>query len=168
MDPISLEDIERAIKESKNDSSTGMDNIHNRMLKNLPKNTLLSIKHLFNLCLRENKIPQTWKSAKITMIPKKDSSKTNPNNYRPISVTSCLGKILERIITTRLVAHLELNNLLADFQFGFRRRRRTTDNLLFLSQKIIESFNRKKRFVRYFLIFQKPLIKFGMKASFIN
>jgi hypothetical protein len=47
------------------------------------------------------------------MIDKKDSDKTNPNNYRPISVTSCLGKTLERIIANRLFKFCEEKNIIA-------------------------------------------------------
>ena len=52
------------------------------------------------------------------MIPKKDNDKTDPNNYRPISVTSCLGKIFERVMTKKLVIFLEMNSLLLHFQSG--------------------------------------------------
>lgn len=59
----------------------------------------------------------------------------DPNNYRPISVSSCLGKLLERIINSRLYKFLEEINILAQEQSGFRRNRRTTDNIFFFIQK---------------------------------
>ena len=79
------------------------------------------------------------------MIPKKDDDKTNPSNYRPISVSSYLGKILEKVMAKRLYFFLESNNLLVNTQSGFRRRRRTADNLFFLTQKVAESFNRNEK-----------------------
>lgn len=78
------------------------------------------------------------------MIPKKKVS-NDPLKYRPISVTSCLGKLLERIVRNRLYKFLEENNLICAEQSGFRSRRRTTDNLIFMTQKISESLNRKKK-----------------------
>lgn len=156
---ISIEEVIKAIKETKNDSAVGFDLIHNRMLKNLPKNAILLITSLFNYCLDNNFLPKSWKTSKITLIPKKDTNKSDPNNYRPISVSSCLGKILERIITKRLTAFLERNNLLLEFQSGFRKHRRTSDNLLFITQKIIESFNRKKKTCAIFFDISKAFDK---------
>ena len=66
------------------------------------------------------------------MIPKKGSPTQDPSNYRPISLTSCLGKLLERIIYTRLYNYIERNFLLIQEQSGFRKHRRTADNLFFL------------------------------------
>ena len=70
---------------------------------------------------------------------KEENDKTDPNNCGPSSVTSCLGKILERVMTKKLVIFLETNFILVNFQSGFRPRRRTADNLYFLAQKIKES-----------------------------
>ncbi|OOY58142.1 hypothetical protein BOW02_12445 [Solemya velum gill symbiont] len=55
---------------------------------------------------------------------------TDPANYRPISLTSCLGTTMERIINDRLVWFLESNNLLTNLQCGFRQGRRTIDHLV--------------------------------------
>ena len=59
----------------------------------------------------------------------------------------------------KLVVFLERNNLLVNFQSGFRRRRRTTDNLVYLSQKITESFNRKKKVCAIFFDISKAFDK---------
>jgi len=98
------------------------------------------------------------------MIPKKQEEKSDPSSYRPISILSCLGKIFEKIMAKRLYAFLESNKLLTKIQSGFRKHRRTSDNLYFLTQKIAEAINRKKMSVLYFSIFQKHSIKFGMLA----
>ncbi|RNA44102.1 RNA-directed DNA polymerase from mobile element jockey-like, partial [Brachionus plicatilis] len=90
-------------------------------------------------------VPKSWKIASITMIPKKSFPTQDPNNYCPISMTSCLGKLLERIIYTRIYNFLENNKLLIHEQSGFGKHRRTADNLYFLIQKVVESFNRKKK-----------------------
>ncbi len=78
------------------------------------------------------------------MLSKKQPA-SDPNNYRPISLLSCLGKLIERIVAQRLAKFLEANRLLVPQQSGFRRNRRTTDNLVFLSQKILEAFNDGKK-----------------------
>ena len=90
-------------------------------------------------------MPKAWKSATITMIPKKESNSNYPTDYRPISLLSCIGKLVERLIRNRLYFFLESNNKLIREQFVFRIRRGTSDNLLFFVQKIEESFSRGKK-----------------------
>ena len=86
-------------------------------------------------------LPQEWT---ITMIPKKDVKTSDPSEYRPISLTSCLGKLAERLIKSRLYAFLEKNNVLVTSQSGFREKRGAADNLLFFKQKINECLIKKK------------------------
>jgi hypothetical protein len=84
------------------------------------------------------------------MIPKKASYSNDPKNYRPISLISCVGKLIEKIVKVRLVTSLDLNNALVTEQSGFRSNRRTTDNLLYLTQKTVECFNRGKNCLTVF------------------
>ena len=69
----------------------------------------------------------------------------DPNNYREISLISCLSKLLERIVVQRLSNILEGIGLLSIHQSGFRQGRRTTDNLIYHTRKIIEVFNKKNK-----------------------
>ena len=62
-----------------------------------------------------------------------------------ISLTSCIGKLIERVINKRLYNYIESKNLLVPQQSGFRRKRRCADNLLLITQKVKESLNRKKK-----------------------
>ena len=93
------------------------------------------------------------------MIPKKVAKSNNPKDYRPISVTSCLGKLAERLLRTRLYDYLNKNNLLIDQQSGFRKYRQTKDNLFHLIQKTTESFNRKKKVCAIFFDIQSAFDK---------
>ena len=69
-------------------------------------------------------------SWKIIPIPKPGIDHAEPTNYRPIALTSCLCKTLERMINKRLVWYLESNNLITKFQSGFRAERSTNHNLI--------------------------------------
>ena len=79
------------------------------------------------------------------MIPKTEIKSSDPSDYRPISLTSCVGKLAERVVKKRLYNFLEKNNLIPIQQSGFRNKRGTTDNLLFITQKIKEAINRGRR-----------------------
>ena len=147
---FTLKEIQSSILKLKTDSAKGFDGIHNKLLKNLPLPFIKIILLLFNKCMKEKKMPQTWKIAKITMIPKKDQNKTLLSSYRPISVTSCLGKLFERVVAQRMYSFLESKNILTKYQSGFRAHRCTLDNLLFFTQKTAEAFNRKKNIVAIF------------------
>ena len=90
-------------------------------------------------------LPKSWKIAVITMIPKKETNSNNPTEYRPISLLSCIGKLAEWIIKNRLYSYFENNNLLSSAQSVFSNFRGTSDNLLFMTQKIQESLYRGKK-----------------------
>jgi len=128
------------------------------MIKNLPEKYLEYINELANKSLKECILPENWKTAQMTMIPKK-GSKSDPNNYRSISLTSCIGKLIEKLIENRLSKYLKKNNILINEQSGFRKLRRTTDNLLFLTQKVKEQFNRKKKVCTLFFDISKAFDK---------
>ena len=93
------------------------------------------------------------------MIPKKQVKSKNPADYRPISLTSCLGKLAERLVKNRLYKILEENNILAKQQSGFRNDRSTSDNLLFFTQKVSESINKSKKVCSIFFDISKAFDK---------
>ena len=95
---------------------------------------------VFNDIWASGEIPECWKEATVIPISKPGKDPKNPSNYRPISLTSCLCKIMERIINTRLVWFLEKNNILTKYQSGFRKGRTTTDQLIRLESFIRDSF----------------------------
>ena len=73
---------------------------------------------LYKKLLKKSRLPNAWKKAHITPIHKK-GSKVEPGNYRPLSLTSILGKIMESIIRDQIVEHMMSNDLFSDEQHGF-------------------------------------------------
>ena len=100
-------------------------------------------------------MPKSWKEATVIPIPKPGKDNTNPNNYRPIALTSCICKTLERMINERLVWYLEKNNIITEFQSGFRHQRSTNDHLVRLETFIREAFIKKEHLVAVFFDLEK-------------
>ena len=133
MQKITIKEVKSIIKQLPN-SSTGPDNIHNRCLKN---HTDLLVKHLttlFNVILEIGYIPNMWKKANIILLLKPKKDKQQPSSYRPISLLSCLGKLLEKIVKQRLTLEVERRNILPAHQAGFRSKKSTLYNIIRLER----------------------------------
>ena len=117
--------------------SSGPDNIHPKLLKFLSNDAsfVSAVGNLYRKCSEEQKIPQVWKQANITALHKQDS-KTDPANYRPISLTSILCKIYERFVRHHVLPHVEGD--LSEHQHGFVSGKSCLSNLLETVDCVIE------------------------------
>ena len=97
--PITMLELNKTIKKLRNKCTPGVDSIHNLFLKKLPFSYRIILLTLINLSIKTG-LPKSWKIAKITMIPKSVSKSKDPGDYRPISLTSCLVKLAERVVKT--------------------------------------------------------------------
>ena len=152
--PFSLSELKDALSKA-HDSSPGPDDIHYQFLKHLPDTSLSVLLKIFNDIWETGNVPKSWKEATIIPIPKPGKDNTNPNNYRPIALTSCICKTLERMINERLVWYLEKNNIITEFQSGFRHQRSTNDHLVRLETFIREAFIKKEHLVAVFFDLEK-------------
>ena len=109
--------------------ATGLDLIPAKLLKCGAPIIYRSLTHLFNMSLRTGKLPDQWKMAKVTPLFKK-GSKSDMNNYRPISVLPIATKILERAVHAQLYGYLNENGLICENQSGFRSSHSTKTSLL--------------------------------------
>jgi potassium voltage-gated channel Eag-related subfamily H protein 8 len=137
------------------DTSVGPDQIHYQFLKHLPNPSLTCLLKIFNDSWIAGNVPKLWREAIVIPIPKPDKNNQDPSSYRPIALTSCLCKTMERMINTRLVWYLESNNLISPFQCGFRHERSTTDHLVRLETFIRDAFVKKEHLVAVFFDLEK-------------
>ena len=144
-DYFSTSEFNKVVKGLKKHCSPGKDEIHNLLLINASSEFKKILLQLCNLTTKNGSLPTAWKSSIVTMIPKKVTNSKNPKDYRPISLTSCLSKVCEKLIKNQFNDFLKRNNLIIKQLSGFRAHRQTRDNIFHLSQKIMESFNRKKK-----------------------
>ena len=142
--------IEEQIRITNNKTSIDSFGLSNVIIKKIPKEVKEFLVDLINECLEKGELPQLWKNSIIKMIPKKSDEKNNPNSYRPISITPCIMRLVERVILKRLKEHLKDNNILVKQQSGFREKMSTRDNLFFLVQKSFEGFNKNKNHISIF------------------
>ena len=122
------------------------------MLKHLPNNALSTILHIFNDIWATGVFPESWRLATIIPIPKPGKDTAESSNYRPIALTSCLCKTLERMINKRLVWYLESNDLISPIQSGFRFERNTNGHLIRLETFIRDAFVNREHVVSVFLL----------------
>ena len=143
----------------KQKSLRALDNVSNDMIKHFGGKAKSTLLRLFNESWRQGKVPSSWKKAHIIPIHKVGKSKKDPESYRPISLISCLGKLMERILNKRLIWYLESNNILAPSQTGYRSHRSTEDQLMLISQEIENAFQKKERVVSVFFDLSKAFDK---------
>ena len=120
----------------------------------LPKSSLVIFLDLYNtLWLNGQNIPE-WKEAIVLPIIKPRTGASNPQ-CRPISLTSVLCKITERMKTNRLVGYLEKNNIFNDAQYGYGKASSTLDQLSRLHDSVNKSIHNKGFTVWIFLDFSR-------------
>jgi ribonuclease HI len=151
-------ELNRALQTTHNTSS-GPDNIAYGMLKKLSHSSLLNLLVLFNRIWQEHTFPTHWRSAIVIPILKPGKEPTNPLSYRPIALTNCICKVLEKMVNSRLVYYLEKNNSLSNNQSGFRRGRCTLDNIVDLETRIRNSFVKRNHSVAVFFDIEKAYDK---------
>jgi hypothetical protein len=144
VDLITIDDLNKMIKKLKKKSAPGNDGITYNHIINSPSNIRKMILDIFNQSLVSNEIPSEWKLSKIIMIRKPNKPDKEIGSYRPISLTSCLSKCLEKIVLNRLNNFLEKEKIISKYLSGFRKNHCTKDHLLRLTQHIINNFNQNK------------------------
>ena len=140
------------------------DEIVNEYLKITKDCMLPKYASLFNFILDTGHIPDQWLEGKIQPIYKNKGDPLDPNNYRPITLLSCLGKLFTATLNDRLSNFLGENDLLKENQAGFRKDYSTVDNIFSLYSLIeILKNEKKKMFCCFFCwIFRKRSTRCGV------
>jgi len=120
--PLLKEDIEQELRSLKNRKSPGPDGIFNEMLKYGGTELTLHLTQLFQQIFKLCTIPNAWQQSIITPLFKK-GSKTNPDNYRGITLLNTTLKLFTKVFLRELLQYLQPR----EEQQGFRKNRSTTD-----------------------------------------
>ena len=125
------------------------------MIKNLAPLAKTYLLQFYNHLWVNQIFPKVWKHAVVIPISKPGKDPSNPNNYRPISLTSCLCKLMEKMVNNRLNWVLRKNKVLSPTQCGSQAERSTLDSLSHLENHIRRGFERKQITVAIFFDIQK-------------
>jgi hypothetical protein len=164
---ISSTELISAIKHLKNNKAVGSDSIANEMLKNCNQKLLLVILKLFNVILQSSRYPHTWSEGIISTIHKSGDS-AECNNYRGITISSCLGKLFSTILNQRLLKYVVNNKLIPENQIGFMPNSRTSDHVFILKNAIDKYLRRNKKLYACFIDFRKAFDTVWHDALFLK
>ena len=142
--PISCDEVRKAACKLKGNKACGNDMIINEFLKYCPDRMLECITKLFNVVLDTGLIPQEWCLGMIKPLYKGSGDINSPDNYRGITILSCLGKLFTAVLNNRLKFYVEATGIIGDEQAGFRRGFSTIDHV-FVLNSILELYLRKKK-----------------------
>ena len=129
---FTVDEIRAIIRKLKNGKACGIDHIRNEFLKSCPEPIMQLITDLFNLVLKTGIIPESWCIGMILPLYKNKGSVDDPDNYRGITLLSCIGKLFTAVINSRLTKYIDAVGALGDEQAGFRHGHSTTDHIFTL------------------------------------
>lgn len=136
-------EMERALASCKN-TAPGEDMISYKMVKHSHITCRKFLLAIINRIWKMKEYPSQWRSSIVLSFLKPQKTPTEESSYRPVSLTSCVGKIMEKIVNIRLVMVLESRKLIPPFQFGFRRMQGTMDSLTKVTSDILKTLNQKQ------------------------
>lgn len=137
---ISENEVSEVLSNLQTNKATGPDEISQKLLKETSNTLCNPLCTIFNRSIQEGKFPALWKLANVMPLFKK-GDKQQVSNYRPISLISCVGKVLERIVFKHLYNFLHSNNLIYKNQSGFLPGHSTVYQLIDIYNQICKSFD---------------------------
>ena len=149
------QEIRKCIDKLRNGKSAGIDRIVNEYIKCTADIFMPIYIVLFNKIFDTGTIPEDWVIGLIVPVYKNKGDLADCNNYRGITLLSCMGKLFTSILNARLYKFCEVNNIIKESQTGFRRGYSTVDHI-FLMKNIIDLYcSKKKRLFCAFIDYSK-------------
>ena len=155
---VTPELVAKKLKAMKDNKSPGVDGIPPKLLMETVEQISIPLARVFNLSLKEGVVPFEWKEANIIPLFKK-GSRNKSENYRPVSLTSVICKLLERLIKDHMVDFLIKHKLLNSSQHGFLKARSCLTNMLCFLEEITKWIDVGSPVDIIYLDFQKAFDK---------
>ena len=113
---INKDMVLKLLQNLKIDKLPGPDSLHPRLLFEIKESIAETLRIIFNQSLTLKTVPKEWKNTQISAIFKKGNTS---QNYRPVSLTSVVCKIMKKLIRTHIIQHMKANNLFSNKQYSF-------------------------------------------------
>jgi Reverse transcriptase (RNA-dependent DNA polymerase)/Endonuclease-reverse transcriptase len=155
---VNEQTVKKKIRNLKPASAPGPDGIGSMLLRELADQVAKPLTVIFNKSLTSSVVPEDWRRANVTPIYKK-GTKSDPSNYRPVSLTSICCKLLESVIRDSIVEHMEQNGLIEGSQHGFVKTRSCATNLVEFLDNLTEIMEEGGSADAIFLDFAKAFDK---------
>ena len=152
--PFTTAELENSISDL-SFTAAGPDGVLNEILSHLPQNSKTLLLQIFNAIWKNGTFPDEWSKAIVIPVPKPGKNHQDASNYRPIALTSCICKLMEKLVNKRLIWYLEREEKLSRYQCGFRKTRSTLDHLVRLESFIREAFINKEHVTAVFFDLEK-------------
>lgn len=165
---ITEEEVLCAIKSLKNRKAVGIDEVRIEFIKHSSPQHIGIFCKLFNKVLDTGIVPEQWVQGIIIPIYKGKGDTDQCDNYRGITLLSCVGKVFTSILNKRLTTFIEDNHILLANQAGFRKKHSTLDHCFVLKSLIDLFFNSENGYMWRLSTTKKHLTVFGEMASGIN
>ena len=150
--------VSKIMKSLKVNKAVGPDKVSNMLMKHTADVMCEPISNMFNKSLSIGVYPDTWKCANLSPVFKK-CEQFIKENYRPISLLSCLSKIMERLVFTEMYEYLVSNNLLTQFNSGFKKNDSTVNQLINIVHHIYKGLDDNNDVCMVFLDVSKAFDK---------
>ena len=151
---ISLQEVMSVIQSLKPGKAAGHDGLVNEALKNAPPIFHQHLTTLYNRVMNKSQVPKAWNRGRVVLVHKKGDSSVL-NNYRPVTVLTCMNATYSKVINARLTEVVERHRLLGEIQNGFRKDRSGSDSSFILNSIVWKSLAKKRKVHLSFMDLQK-------------
>ncbi len=141
---ITAQGVQKLLENLNPSKAAGPDQIPARILKICAKQLASALAQLFQQSLTEGIVPEDWRTANMAPIFKK-GDRSKASNYRPVSLMAIVCKLMEHILVSHIMTHLETNNILTDLQHGFRSKRSCESQLLITTEDLLSTIDKGKQ-----------------------
>ena len=138
---ITVKEVERLVKDICSTKSSSINELNSKIIKDAFEILCFELAYMYNSCLQQGIFPKAWGSSTVTPIPKSNKNSLDPKDWRPISQIALPGKILEKIIHSQITGYLNVNNILSNNQYGFRKERSTSLAIFNALKNLHENWN---------------------------
>ena len=141
LSPVVVNETLKEIAKLDDSKAGGDDNMKPGLVKENRDVLADKITHIINLSFKNGVVPDKLKLEKVIPIFKKNN-RTDPSNYRPISLISVINKLMEKLMFKQINKFIEKHNIMYDYQFGFRKDHSTTLAIMEICENIIDTLNK--------------------------